>query len=31
LGAAIFFFHSTGNEEVREKLAAIYNVIFKKV
>ena len=30
LGGCIFFFHSTGNEQVREKLTRGYNVIFKK-
>jgi len=31
LGASIFFFHSTGNEQVREKLYAFQSVIFKQV
>ncbi|TRY76932.1 hypothetical protein TCAL_10625 [Tigriopus californicus] len=30
LGGCIFFFHSTGNEQVREKLTKGYNLIFKK-
>jgi len=30
LGACIFFFHSTGNEQVREKLTKGYNLVFKK-
>ena len=30
IGASIFFFHSTGNEQVREKLERGYNLIFKK-
>ena len=30
LGGCVFFFHSTGNEQVREKLAKAYNLIVKK-
>ena len=30
LGAAVFFFHSTGNEAVREKLGALYSIVNKK-
>ena len=30
LGACVFFFHSTGNEQVRAKLTKGYNLIFKK-
>ena len=30
LGGCVFFFHSTGNEHVREKLTKGYNLIFKK-
>ena len=30
LGAAVFFFHCTGNERVREKLGALYSIVSKK-
>ena len=30
LGACVFFFHCTGNEQVREKLLQMYNVLAKK-
>ncbi len=30
LGGCVFFFHSTGNEQVREKLQRGYNLITKK-
>ena len=30
IGVCVFFFHSTGNEQVREKLTKGYNLIFKK-
>ena len=30
LGGCVFFFHSTGNEQVREKLSKAYNLIVKK-
>lgn len=30
LGGVVFFFHCTGNEEVRKKLAALYNLLVKK-
>ena len=30
LGVCVFFFHSTGNEVVREKLTKGYNLVFKK-
>lgn len=30
LGASVFFFHSTGNEQVREKLGGLYSLVSKK-
>merc|ERR1719219_228658 len=30
LGATIFFFHSTGNEQVRAKLVKLYKIVIKK-
>ena len=30
LGACVFFFHSTGNEQVRAKLERGYNMLTKK-
>ena len=30
IGGCVFFFHSTGNEQVREKLTRGYNLIVKK-
>ncbi|QQP49870.1 Uncharacterized protein FKW44_010680, partial [Caligus rogercresseyi] len=30
LGAVVFFFHSTGNEQIRRKLSNLYAMVFKK-